>query len=955
MDRRRLADVRAGTADQLKVSGSGYLVGNHLVLTARHVVIDKAGLAWPRVEVWLGHPADGRRHRCLASVHWKDEVQDLALLRLETEPTAGGSPVRWGLFIGSKPVPYEGLAFPRFADYESGRGVEQLGGHLPPLAAGDGSGYVLDQSTAPDPVDRLLWGGASGAAVFCCGLLVGVVAKDDRDFANRRLHAVRIDAALSDQEFARLLSEDTGAWPAIEAVELHSFLRPAVRPPLAHTPGSLLAADIEAVDFTGRERVLEDLTGWRDSQAPAAIALVVGEGGQGKTRLAREFAKRSSASGWIAGFIGATVGRGEFRRTDQADELGRLLRATNRPILLIADYAETHPDYIAAITEELLTCSPHWPVRLLLLSRATGAWWDMLVELMASHNALLIELPPLTDSQPERRAAYAAAVFGLARHLARLSVDPADNQTLENWSFLAEQLANHPPGLSDPRLGNALTLHITALTDLLGRRSGDARRRLGNSVERELVNHEWSYLKLAAARRGLFEQGVLSSRTDPDDRAREAHVALERAIAGLILLGPCDLARAQAVGRLASSERAVDVVAWLVALYSPYGAQPTIGSVQPDRLAELLLGSILTRQAGLLSDIAPLADDLEHAISALLILMRTAAYPQFAVIREQARDLVASRQALFGGAVPILAGMLAHAASLQGLESAVAALEAVSRQAKSASGVRHSEASTAGATVVAARLALVRDAGSPRPKRIPASTSTTTSVSESTSGHVGHLYRELGELRPEFLRDLLATALNILGASDSEAPDQRYDLADHPVASTAVSSAIADREASDAFVALYREHYLSLVRLAVVLVRDVATAEEVVQDSFVALHSAWDRIRDDERALSYLRQSVVNRSRSVLRHRVVIDRNAPKPPPDAPSSEDVVIALLDRSTVISALQRLPGYQREAMVLRYYANLSVSQVAATMGVTESTVKGHLRRGKDTLRKALSSIE
>ena len=89
----------------------------------------------------------------------------------------------------------------------------------------------------------------------------------------------------------------------------------------------------------------------------------------------------------------------------------------------------------------------------------------------------------------------------------------------------------------------------------------------------------------------------------------------------------------------------------------------------------------------------------------------------------------------------------------------------------------------------------------------------------------------------------------------------------------ALGSVPADWDADRAVTALYSTHYRSLVRLAALLVRDVATAEEVVQDSFVAMHGGWRRLRDSDKALSYLRQSVVNRSRSVLRHRVV-DRNA---------------------------------------------------------------------------------
>ena len=97
-----------------------------------------------------------------------------------------------------------------------------------------------------------------------------------------------------------------------------------------------------------------------------------------------------------------------------------------------------------------------------------------------------------------------------------------------------------------------------------------------------------------------------------------------------------------------------------------------------------------------------------------------------------------------------------------------------------------------------------------------------------------------------------------------------------------------------AVIELYSEHYRALVRLAALLVRDTPTAEEVVQDSFVAMHGGWQRLRDTEKALAYLRQAVVNRSRSVLRHRTVVDKNLQKAPPDMPSAEHGALALLER-------------------------------------------------------------
>jgi RNA polymerase sigma-70 factor (sigma-E family) len=157
----------------------------------------------------------------------------------------------------------------------------------------------------------------------------------------------------------------------------------------------------------------------------------------------------------------------------------------------------------------------------------------------------------------------------------------------------------------------------------------------------------------------------------------------------------------------------------------------------------------------------------------------------------------------------------------------------------------------------------------------------------------------------------------------------------------------ADRAVSE----LYSAHYRSLVRLAALLVRDVGTAEEVVQDAFVAMHGGWYRLRDNEKALAYLRQAVVNKSRSVLRHRQVVDRNAPKPAPDMPSAEHGAIALFERSAVIAALRTLPARQREALVLRFYADLPEAQIAETMRISRGAVKSHTARAMQALRAIL----
>jgi len=185
----------------------------------------------------------------------------------------------------------------------------------------------------------------------------------------------------------------------------------------------------------------------------------------------------------------------------------------------------------------------------------------------------------------------------------------------------------------------------------------------------------------------------------------------------------------------------------------------------------------------------------------------------------------------------------------------------------------------------------------------------------------------------------------------SDAPTRPIHVTETLVADVGLGSVSADLDADRAVTELYGAHYRSLVRLATLLVRDQATAEEVVQDAFVAMHSGWWRLRESDKALSYLRQSVVNRSRSVLRHRVVVDRNAPKAAPDMPSAEHGAIALFERSAVISALRTLPQRQREALVLRFYADMSEAQIADAMGISRGAVKSHTARAMQALRSVL----
>jgi RNA polymerase sigma-70 factor (sigma-E family) len=192
----------------------------------------------------------------------------------------------------------------------------------------------------------------------------------------------------------------------------------------------------------------------------------------------------------------------------------------------------------------------------------------------------------------------------------------------------------------------------------------------------------------------------------------------------------------------------------------------------------------------------------------------------------------------------------------------------------------------------------------------------------------------------------------VLAASE---PDLRRMTGPFPaLVSQGPSWAAAGPAADQAMVRLYRRNFNALVRLASVVLRDTATAEEVVQDAFINMHRGWHRLRDEENALAYLRQAVVNRARSVLRHRVIVERNAPKAMPDLPSAEDGAISMFERSAVIDALRDLPGRQREALILRYYADLSEAEIAAAMGISKGSVKSHTARGMMALRAALENF-
>jgi len=145
-------------------------------------------------------------------------------------------------------------------------------------------------------------------------------------------------------------------------------------------------------------------------------------------------------------------------------------------------------------------------------------------------------------------------------------------------------------------------------------------------------------------------------------------------------------------------------------------------------------------------------------------------------------------------------------------------------------------------------------------------------------------------------------------------------------------------DAEQALTALYGRHYRALTQLAVLLVDDVADAEEVAQAAFAALHGAGRPPLDGDRALSCLRRAVISRARS---HRAARPRQ-PQATDQGQAGGDVLLP---------ALRALPDLQREALVLRYYADLADAQIASAMGISVRGVRIHLSHGMAALQAAL----
>ncbi|MFC9602168.1 trypsin-like peptidase domain-containing protein [Streptomyces niveus] len=594
IDRRRLVEVWAGPTPSGWTLGTGTWLAGGLILTARHVVTDTAGEPYAEVKVRrIGGTLEP------AAVLWPGTAElDAALLAVTGTDEPPLPPLRWGRLCGrGTGVEAQAAGFPDSVTPVAGaaREVEQVGGEINPLAGARSDRHLMTVKIAPRADTRSLWQGISGAAVTCGELMCGIVVEDTPRFESRRLTVVPAHALLEVDAVREAVREATGSRPHAEPVELQGVLtpwHPAGRPP---SPAALLRPEYECVPFRPRTQLAE-LHAWCDGSQALSGVLMTGPGGQGKSRLARQFSQERADAGWAVGHLADL---------DPADH-HEALAATDVPLLLVIDYAETRTAALAPLINHLATHPTGHPVRLLLLGRTDGDWWAELVRTTMVSAALRAEPLRLSalEGDTDQVAAYQEAAGALAAGLGRV---PGYGHT--DWTTLPLPTPT-PEALAG---GHALTVHMTALAALLtespGRRPEDV-----------ILAHERTYWGRVADRRKL---GLESLRLG--------------AVTTALLTGAADRDRAAATLALLpglKGDEAEDhrrkLASWVRDLYPPDSPREGYwGTLHPDRLTEYLLTQTLSDDDGepaVLETVLPHVPE-SQATRALTILTRALALP----------------------------------------------------------------------------------------------------------------------------------------------------------------------------------------------------------------------------------------------------------------------------------------------------------------------------------------
>ena len=541
--------------------GSGYLLGGRLVLTAAHVVCG-GGRVSAMVQV---RAESGGLLAAQVAWHRFEGDVDVALL-VVTDPgwpePVWRHPVRWGRLVTTRAGQRcEAIGFPAVVAQPQRRDTHHAVGVINPGALVKAGLYAVEVTNPPagPGADGSRWQGMSGAALLCDGLLVGVVTVDPAGFDSRRLVTVPVTAVTADPRFAALVAAHTGAAPIVEPVELAGLVEPVAAP---DSPAGLLRADVADTPFRPRPE-LAALQRWCQESAWSATRLVVGAGGQGKTRLARHLAGQLAGQGW------ATVVLAERAGTDDIAVLGEVAAST----LVIVDYAEGRTQQLDALVAAMARAEAK--VRLLLLARTAGAWRTERIDptphlAMLGDDRIVLELGPV-DPTPEGRAqAWEQAVVALAPRLGGL-----DGYRDIDWTTLAATLG--APRLDGERYRTILAVQMHALAELL--QAGNPVSTAGGGPREVLLAHEsryWSRVAdrfgitlTAATRRCLVATATLWGAGDTHDARRVLAAALPGA----------------------DPDALSNTADWLATLYQD--RERYWSGLQPDPLAEHLIGTVL--------------------------------------------------------------------------------------------------------------------------------------------------------------------------------------------------------------------------------------------------------------------------------------------------------------------------------------------------------------------------
>ncbi|MFJ5989269.1 hypothetical protein [Lentzea sp. NPDC092896] len=560
------------------------------MLTAGHVLRDQTGPIIAR------HAAGSKNWSC--TVVWHDADADAALLRIDTpdwtEPP-GLPPIAWGLLATERgEVRFELSGFPsgmaaRRADQSVLlRDTAHGAGSLDARADADGLlRGTLDHPIPPSPQGELRWKGASGAGATVEGCLVGIVVRE-AGTSGRRLLIVPVTTLLERPGFL-----DHVGPVACAPAELQPILT-TEGPRQAHSPVSLLAPEAEAVQFHGRDAVVAELTSWRDEPSRFSVRLVTGQGGQGKTRLARHLIALARERGWSAGSLADRVGGSELAMLDEV----------TTPLLLVVDYAEDRFSQLvelATVLRKALARRPNSRIRLVLLARAQHEWWPRLqreVPLLRSFSVgTVLPLPPLEPTAAARSTALRAAVADLSARIHEVVGHPAVVQTALSGLNL--------PDVSGERFACALNLQITGLITVL-QAVDPVDVTKDEDDEAILLRHEQKFWKRTAARFGLDGLGLAARR---------------RLVGAAALCQADDRDEAQAVLlRMNVAPELRDGTArWLSSLYPAWNAY--WGPLVPDRVGEYLISVVISDDPDLLPDVVPHVAR-RQALRALRVLAR---------------------------------------------------------------------------------------------------------------------------------------------------------------------------------------------------------------------------------------------------------------------------------------------------------------------------------------------